>query len=194
MDTLDPRINTALVTGSARRNGRALALWLAKQGVRVAVHFRASQAEAEAVAAECSEHTAGAISVQGDITDPAQAQIVVEKCIQEFGGLQVLVNNVGYQGVLDLPSDDPAAVTGGKSNSRHGFSIYDVPPLLQPDPEKVLVVGAGTGNDVAAMLRNGAEHVVECHGVFWNRTGAPTALECIGPAAKAEPKPQRRVG
>ena len=45
-----------------------------------------------------------------------------------------------------------------------------------------------------------AEHVVEAHGVFWNRTGAPTALECLlpsaaapAPAAKLE-EPKRRVG
>jgi NAD(P)-dependent dehydrogenase (short-subunit alcohol dehydrogenase family) len=109
VDTLDPRINTALVTGSARRNGRALALWLAKQGMRVAVHFRASRAEAEAVAAECSKHTAGAITVQGEITDPAQAKYVVEKCIKEFGGLQVLVNNVGNylrKDLFDLSADE----------------------------------------------------------------------------------------
>ena len=109
MDTLDPRINTVLVTGSARRNGKALALWLAKQGVRVAVHFRASQADAEAVAAECSDLTAGAITVQGDLTDAAQAKSVVDKCAETFGGLSVLVNNVGnYQrkDLFDLTPDE----------------------------------------------------------------------------------------
>jgi len=71
----------------------------------------------------------------------------------------VLVNNVGYQGVLDLPSADPAALKSGDPGPISSFSIYDVPPLLQPDPKRALVVGSGTGNDIAAMLRNGAEHV-----------------------------------
>ncbi|MDC1142531.1 SDR family oxidoreductase [Planctomycetota bacterium] len=109
MDTLDTRIKSALVTGSAKRNGRALALWLAKRGVRVAVHFRASKAEAEAVAAECSTHTHGAIVVQGDLTDDSQAARVVEKCIETFDELHVLVNNIGNylrKDLFDLSADE----------------------------------------------------------------------------------------
>ena len=71
---------------------------------------------------------------------------------------QVRVNNSGYQLVLDLSSSGAGARTvppvPGVS-----LSPYDVPALLHPNPERTLVVGSGTGNDVAGLLRNGAQQV-----------------------------------
>lgn len=95
VESIDPRIKAALVTGSARRTGRAMALWLAARGVRVAVHYRGSQTEAEQTRAECDAMCKGAIAVQGDLTDTAQAQRVVEQAAKQLGGLHLLVNNVG---------------------------------------------------------------------------------------------------
>ncbi|MCC6573576.1 MAG: SDR family oxidoreductase [Planctomycetes bacterium] len=91
----DSRIKTALVTGSARRNGRALAIWLARQGVRVAVHYRGSKDEAEKTLDECHKHTHGGGLVKGDLTDATQAEACVYEAHAKLGGLQVLVNNVG---------------------------------------------------------------------------------------------------
>ncbi|MBE7492165.1 MAG: SDR family oxidoreductase [Planctomycetes bacterium] len=95
VDSIDPRIRTALVTGSARRTGRAMALWLAARGVRVAVHYRGSETEAEETRAECDTLCKGAIKLQGDLTDAAQAARVVEQAASQLGGLHLLVNNVG---------------------------------------------------------------------------------------------------
>ncbi len=91
----DSRIKTALVTGSARRNGRALAIWLARQGARVAVHYRGSEADAQKTLDECLKHTHGGCLVKGDLTDPKQAEACVYEANAKLGGLQVLVNNVG---------------------------------------------------------------------------------------------------
>jgi len=95
MNKIDPRIRTALVTGSARRNGRALAVWLARQGVKVAIHYMGSLAEAESALAEINGHTPGGILVQGDLRDAGQAARVVQEASDGLGGLQLLVNNVG---------------------------------------------------------------------------------------------------
>jgi NAD(P)-dependent dehydrogenase (short-subunit alcohol dehydrogenase family) len=92
MNKLDPRIKTALVTGSAKRNGRALALWLAQQGVRVAIHYMGSKDAAQEVLDETD--TTGVL-VQGDLRDPDQAVRVVKAAADGLGGLDVLVNNVG---------------------------------------------------------------------------------------------------
>jgi spermidine synthase len=64
------------------------------------------------------------------------------------------VNNTGYQAMIDL-SDRREDVASGSAS----VSQYDVPCLLHPDPEEVLIVGAGSGNDVAGALRNGAGRV-----------------------------------
>jgi len=92
---LDPRIKAALVTGSARRNGKALALYLARCGVRVAVHYRSSKREAQATLDECNAHTPGGCLVKGDLTDAGQAARAVNEAAKHLGSLEVLVNNVG---------------------------------------------------------------------------------------------------
>ena len=90
MNKIDPRVKTALVTGSAKRNGRAIALWLAQQGVKVAIHYMNSRDEALEVAKQ-----AGGPCVQGDLRDAAQAARVVGETVDGLGGLDLLVNNVG---------------------------------------------------------------------------------------------------
>ena len=68
---------------------------------------------------------------------------------------EVNVNNVYFQKVLDLSDEGVAA----DPRSDMWVGHYRLPYLFQPDPSSVLVVGAGTGNDVAAALRAGAESV-----------------------------------
>ncbi len=67
---------------------------------------------------------------------------------------RVLVNNTGYQQVLDLSDYG----RGGKEG-KGLLSTYDVPGLIHPDPSRILVVGSGTGNDVAGVLRNASAEV-----------------------------------
>ncbi|MGB5674057.1 MAG: methyltransferase domain-containing protein [Gemmatimonadota bacterium] len=67
---------------------------------------------------------------------------------------RVLVNNTGYQLVLDLSDYG----RGGEDGSTL-LSTYDIPGLIHPNPERVLVVGSGTGNDVAGVLRNAPAEV-----------------------------------
>jgi spermidine synthase len=66
------------------------------------------------------------------------------------------VNHVYFQRILKL--DDPARVQNDPETAP-ALQHYNLPYLLKPRPQGVLVVGAGTGNDVAAAVRNGAGHV-----------------------------------
>lgn len=68
----------------------------------------------------------------------------------------VYVNNTGYQSLLDLSTYGGPAGPAGRDAA---LSPYDVPALLHATPGRVLVVGSGTGNDVAGMLRSGAGQV-----------------------------------
>ena len=85
----------ALVTGSAKGIGRAFVLALAKEGYDVAVHYRSSRHEAEAVAAEAASHGVKSILLQADVTQPDEAQGLVREAHEKLGGLDVLINNVG---------------------------------------------------------------------------------------------------
>jgi spermidine synthase len=74
------------------------------------------------------------------------------------GQYYVLVNNVGYQGIIDL-SRDRVAKDPRIPEEYRGFSQYDVPLRFKPNPQHVLIVGAGSGNDVAGALRGNASRV-----------------------------------
>jgi NAD(P)-dependent dehydrogenase (short-subunit alcohol dehydrogenase family) len=98
----------ALVTGSARGIGRAIVLALAADGYDVAVHFRSSEAEAEATRGEAAALGAQAITVQGDLRKLDRAAEIVHEASRELGSLRVLVNNVGNYLFKPLLDTEPA--------------------------------------------------------------------------------------
>jgi spermidine synthase len=73
--------------------------------------------------------------------------------------LFVKVNNVGYQMMIDRRPETTAQNPRGFPPEQMGLSQYDIAPLLHRAPRRVLLAGAGTGNDAAGCLRNGASHV-----------------------------------
>jgi len=83
----------ALVTGGARRIGRTLALALADAGFDVAVHYRTSKGEAEAVAAEIEARGRRAVALQADLAAEGKAGPLIERAAEALGPLTLLVNN-----------------------------------------------------------------------------------------------------
>lgn len=86
---------TAWVTGSAKGIGRALALALARQGFRVAVHYRRSRDAAERVAALVEKSGAEVLLLQGDLTRLDDVRRNVETLKKKWKRVDVLVNNAG---------------------------------------------------------------------------------------------------
>lgn len=84
---------TALVTGAGRRIGRAIALRLASEGARMVLHYRTSQPEAEAVAAEIIRSGGEAVCIQAELTRIAEIDRLFGQIEQRFGRLDILVNN-----------------------------------------------------------------------------------------------------
>ncbi len=87
----------ALVTGAARRIGRAIALDLAQDGASVVVHTRSTEAEAQGVVAEIEKRGGTGMVCLADITDERQVGAMVDKIGQRFGRLDVLVNNAAIR-------------------------------------------------------------------------------------------------
>lgn len=84
----------ALVTGGARRLGRAMALYLAGRGLDVAIHYASSQDEAESAAQEIRALGRKCATLKADLLDEAQTQALVADAAEALGGpLSVLVNN-----------------------------------------------------------------------------------------------------
>ena len=85
----------ALITGAAKRLGRASALTLAKAGADIAITFRNSRREAEATIAEVRRLGARALAVSCDVTDEKSIRAMVREVVGDLGGLDILVNNAG---------------------------------------------------------------------------------------------------
>jgi 3-oxoacyl-[acyl-carrier protein] reductase len=96
----------ALVTGSATGIGRAVAIRLAKEGLAVAVNYSRSEAEAQETLAEVRHQGVPGILCQASVADDQAVRSMVARCRQEFGGLDVLVNNAGTTRFIDHTSLD----------------------------------------------------------------------------------------
>lgn len=91
-----PRANdapTALITGSARRIGRAIALDLARHGWQVCVHYRRSAAEAEALVAEIRDGGGVAAALAADLASQADVDDLIPRCREALGAPVCLINN-----------------------------------------------------------------------------------------------------
>ena len=88
------------------------------------------------------------------VWSPYQKLVVRESQADEIGKYIVEVNNSNYQDIMDLSDQYVSAHSELFSPDLKGLSQYDIPLLLHPNPQSFLVVGAGTGNDVAGALRH----------------------------------------
>jgi len=84
---------TALITGAARRIGRTVALALAESGWAVAIHYRRSGAEADALAKEINDRGGRARTFQADLADRSALDRLVTEVNREIGPLTALINN-----------------------------------------------------------------------------------------------------
>ena len=102
------RWGVALVTGAARRIGAAVARALHRRGLSVAVHYRRSRDEAEALARALDRERPGAAATFGsDLLGPGAPERLVSDVVSRFGALDVLVNNASsfYPTPLDTTTE-----------------------------------------------------------------------------------------
>src|SRR5215831_21192578 len=94
----------ALVTGSSRGLGLAIARGLVAEGCRVTICARGAEGLAEAaLEVEAAAKRPNMIAtVQADVSTEAGIELVIGRAVEVFGGLDVLVNNVGKAGGSDL--------------------------------------------------------------------------------------------
>jgi NAD(P)-dependent dehydrogenase (short-subunit alcohol dehydrogenase family) len=85
----------ALVTGAARDVGREIALALAAEGATVAVNYNSSARDAQAVAGEIKAAGAKGSAYQADVADYAAVARMVEAVMQDYGRIDILINNAG---------------------------------------------------------------------------------------------------
>jgi spermidine synthase len=94
------------------------------------------------------------------IWSPYQKLTLRDSRAGEIGKYVINVNNVGYQAILDLSDENVSSHPEEFPPEMKGLSQYDLPLLFHPNPHSFLVVGAGSGNDVAGALRHDVRSIV----------------------------------
>ncbi len=125
MAALPPDLSgsAALVTGAAKRIGRAIALALAGRGAAVAIHYRSSAEEAAGVAEQIRAAGGVAGCVQADLADPDQARDLLARAERELAPVDILVNNASI-----FPSDTVTDFTPERLHE--SVNVNALSPLL----------------------------------------------------------------
>lgn len=159
----------ALVTGSAKGIGRAILLDLAASGYDVAVHYRHSEDEAEAVAALARQAGATAVTLAADVTIEEQARALVDDAHAVFGRLDVLINNVGdyHHGPLfELSSEQWHAIIASNLHSTF-YTCQRALPYLRAAPNGARIINLGyAGAELLKARPNIAAYLVAKTGVI----------------------------
>ncbi|XP_019162099.1 PREDICTED: short-chain type dehydrogenase/reductase-like [Ipomoea nil] len=102
----------AIVTGSSRGIGRAIALHLASLGAKVVVNYTSNSAQADTVVSQINSNSLQAIAVKADVSDPAQVKSLFDAAESAFNSpVHILVNSAGvadpkYPRIVDTPVED----------------------------------------------------------------------------------------
>lgn len=85
----------AVITGASRGIGRSIALELAKAGASVVVNYRNNEEEAEKTLEEIKRKGGFGILIKGDVSIYEEAKIIIDKTVEHFGKIDILINNAG---------------------------------------------------------------------------------------------------
>jgi len=101
-------LKTAIVTGSSRGIGRAIALRLAQEGYAVVVNYAGRREEADKVVAEIHEQSGQAIAVQADVSKKDDCIRLFAEAEHAFGQVDILVNSAGvfHLATIAVASDE----------------------------------------------------------------------------------------
>ena len=100
----------AIITGADSGIGRAVAIAFAREGADVLIAYLEEDEDARETAKWVKEAGRKAVVVSGDIREEAHCQQIVQKAVQEFGQIDILVNNAAFQmtreSITEIPSEE----------------------------------------------------------------------------------------
>jgi 3-oxoacyl-[acyl-carrier protein] reductase len=168
----------ALVTGASRGIGRAIALRLAQEGARVAVHYNQNQNAAREVATEIEKRGGQAQVFAGDLAKIEDAQNLVSQIESAFGPIELLINNAGratFARLEKVTESDYDAMFA--LNTKGVFFLTQAAAQNMPDGSRIVLISSGI---TRANVAGGAAYA-----------GTKAALESFARCWAAEFGPRR---
>ena len=155
----------ALVTGGGRGFGRAIVDTFAAEGADVAVNYNASGAAAKEAVGEIEALGRQALAVQADVAREDQVRTLVERTLERFGRLDVLVNNAGIMtrgAFADAPMRDYDAMWAINVTGTFLCTQYALRPMVKARYGRIInlssqLARAGVGNTVNAIAPGGID-------------------------------------
>lgn len=210
----------ALVTGSSRGIGQAIARAFAREGADVVINYIGSDGEAQATRAEVEKLGRRAAIIKADVSVPGETQKLIDESVKALGSLDILVNNAGiekrapfleitekdYRAVLDVDLSGPfflsqAFVRHLRQTKRPG-KIINISSVHEELPFPHFTPYCMAKGGLKMMMRNLAIELGDC-GITVNNI-APGAIETpINRRLRNDPKeltaleeniPMRRLG
>ena len=152
---------TAIVTGSGRNIGRAIALGFAGQGANVVINGHSDTAALEAVAQEARALGGQAMVFKADVGDAASVQAMADAAVRQFGGIDIAVSNVSqrlHQAFLDISVEDWSRVLNTNLNSAFYLARACLPHMVKQHWGRIIHISGRDG----FFPKAGRAHNVTC--------------------------------
>jgi 3-oxoacyl-[acyl-carrier protein] reductase len=138
----------AIVTGSSRGIGAAIAKELAAQGATVIINHRDSATQAEAIAAEIIAAGGSAAVISANVSEFAEAQRLIKETVERFGRVDILVNNAGTTRdmlIMMMPEADWDLVIQTNLKSAFNCSKAAVRPMMKQRAGRIINITSVSG-------------------------------------------------
>lgn len=134
----------ALITGGDSGIGRSIAVLYAREGANVAIVYLTADEDARETLKAVEAEGAKGLLIRGDVKDSAFCQQAVERCVQEFGKLSILVNNAAFQEHADSLEDlTDERIDETIRTNVHGY-MYMARAALKVLPAKGSIINTGS--------------------------------------------------
>ncbi|PGM55111.1 3-oxoacyl-ACP reductase [Bacillus sp. AFS053548] len=138
----------AIVTGGAKGIGKGIAFALAEKGAKVVINYNNSEAHAKAVVDELFENGYEALAVQANVADLDQAKALIDRTVEHFGRLDIIVNNAGItrdRSFKKLSAEDWHEVIDVNLSSVYNTCNSALPYLLESDNARIINISSVIG-------------------------------------------------
>ncbi len=138
----------AVVTGSSKGIGAAIAKTLAARGAKVVVNFRSSPEAAQAVVAEIAASGGEATAIQADVSQSSEAQRLIKTIVDTYGQIDILVNNAGTTRdklIMTMKDDDWESILQTNLSSVYYCSKAAVRPMMKKRRGRIINITSVVG-------------------------------------------------